>query len=148
MRADARAPAAAPRGAPAPRSRPAHGQFVALQLTARSGARKESQIDCSIVPGGRPLGLQAAQPLDRRRRGQAAALEQQLPLEQRPVQLPPGEDALARHAATLAARAGRGGTLHTDPPRRGDSVSWLTILIIVLVVLLVLGFFGRGRYRA
>lgn len=34
------------------------------------------------------------------------------------------------------------------PPRRGDSVSWLTILIIVLVVLLVLGFFGRGRYRA
>jgi len=27
-------------------------------------------------------------------------------------------------------------------------VSWLTILIIVLVVLLVLGFVGRGRYRA
>jgi len=27
-------------------------------------------------------------------------------------------------------------------------MSWLTILIIVLVVLLVLGFFGRGRFRA
>ena len=35
-----------------------------------------------------------------------------------------------------------------DTPRQGDSVSWLTILIIVLVVLLVLGFVGRGRYRA
>jgi Tfp pilus assembly protein PilX len=28
----------------------------------------------------------------------------------------------------------------------GDNVSWVTILIIVLVVLLVLGFFGRGRF--
>jgi len=27
-------------------------------------------------------------------------------------------------------------------------MSWVTILIIVLVVLLVLGFFGRGRFRA
>jgi len=27
-------------------------------------------------------------------------------------------------------------------------MSWITILIIVLVVLVVLGFFGRGRFRA
>jgi len=27
-------------------------------------------------------------------------------------------------------------------------MSWLTILIIVLIVLLLLGFFGRGRFRA
>jgi len=27
-------------------------------------------------------------------------------------------------------------------------MSWVTILIIVLVVLLLLGFFGRGRFRA
>jgi len=26
-------------------------------------------------------------------------------------------------------------------------MSWITILIVVLVVLLVLGFFGRGRSR-
>lgn len=37
-----------------------------------------------------------------------------------------------------------------EPPNsnQGDRMSWLTILIIVVVVLLVLGFFGRGRFRA
>ena len=37
----------------------------------------------------------------------------------------------------------------TVRPRAKEIVmSWITILIVVLVVLLVLGFFGRGRFRA
>ena len=34
------------------------------------------------------------------------------------------------------------------PEKERYIMSWLTILIIVVIVLLVLGFFGRGRFRA
>ena len=50
------------------------------------------------------MRLQAAEPLDRLDGAQRLALEQQLPLEQRAVQLAPSEETLpARHAARLAA---------------------------------------------
>jgi hypothetical protein len=38
------------------------------------------------------------------------------------------------------------GTASPEP--KEIAMSWITILIVVLVVLLVLGFFGRGRFRA
>jgi hypothetical protein len=69
--------------------------------------------------------------------------EHQLPLEQRSVQLAPGQDSVGlRHAATLPT------SILTASPTRSSFMSWLTILIIVVIVLLVLGFFGRGRFRA
>jgi flagellar basal body-associated protein FliL len=34
------------------------------------------------------------------------------------------------------------------PPRQGARMNWFWILLVVLIVLLLLGYFGRGRYRA
>ncbi len=126
---------------PPTRQRP--GELVALEALE---PRPERQVRAR-----RGLRLQAAEPLDRLHGRQAVPLEQELSLEQGAVQLAPREDPLGRrHPATLPAGKIRAAAKRgcCVPPTQGAPMSWFWILVIVLLVLLVLGYFGRGRFRA